>query len=268
MAQIPQEIIDNIADELWDDADALDSCAIVCRSFLIPSRRNLFSDIYLNSVERLERLHRLLVSKPDLANYIRELTFVASFVSAEDKYLWLSSLRDGRTLPGILRLIRRLQILSWGIGTSVPWGATTIVSWGDFSPELQIALLDILRSPSLRSIELSNLYRLPISIINFPHVRKLFLTRVGFEDPVEPLPVTNGPHTLSKLEFLELRGAFGMQPQVVASISNLRYLLIQSSDETAGAFIQQIIHSSSRSLEQIWLNCPPSYGVIVPTFVP
>jgi len=88
---IPQEIVDCIIDELHGDDTSLKNCAMVSRSFHIPSRRSLFSTIYLSSFKEVDQLHELLTSIPQITLDIHTLTVRLSdqVVDSRDQYLVL-----------------------------------------------------------------------------------------------------------------------------------------------------------------------------------
>ena len=48
-ARLPQELIDDIFDYIYHDQRALKRCSLVCRAWLCPARRQLFSNATLNS---------------------------------------------------------------------------------------------------------------------------------------------------------------------------------------------------------------------------
>lgn len=70
---IPQEVIDNIIDELRGDNTTLKQCTMVSRSFHLPCRRNIFCIVKLDADIKIIRLHHLLASTPRIAGDIREL---------------------------------------------------------------------------------------------------------------------------------------------------------------------------------------------------
>ena len=70
---IPQEVIDNIIDELRGDNTTLKQCTMVSRSFHLPCRGNIFCIVKLDADIEIIRLHHLLASTPRIAGDIREL---------------------------------------------------------------------------------------------------------------------------------------------------------------------------------------------------
>ncbi len=78
---LPQELIDNIIDELWFDARSLKACSLVSKSWTIASQFHLFRCVQIGLVgeqetdrdSRLDEYCRFLLSSPHLRNTIREL---------------------------------------------------------------------------------------------------------------------------------------------------------------------------------------------------
>jgi hypothetical protein len=73
-AALPQELFDIAIPYLSEDRTASRACALVCRSWLHPARRNLFHTVYLRfrSWNITPFLH-LLASNPELGSYIRKV---------------------------------------------------------------------------------------------------------------------------------------------------------------------------------------------------
>jgi hypothetical protein len=61
--KIPQDIIDKIIAEVGDDTRLLKQCSLVSSSFLLPSRRQLFSRITLSDDQACQRIWQNFSSK-------------------------------------------------------------------------------------------------------------------------------------------------------------------------------------------------------------
>jgi hypothetical protein len=121
-AQIPQDIIDTIIDELKDDNYTLKSCSTVSHSFLRPSRRNIFSVIHLCDGPKQIK-HDLLSSVSGISLFIRGLNVVVDNMMEADSdqplyesYLWI---REDETIARVLGMIPRLQSLLWRTATGL-----------------------------------------------------------------------------------------------------------------------------------------------------
>jgi hypothetical protein len=175
-SQIPQEIIDNIIDELPDDHLTLKSCATVSHSFLQPSRRNLFSIVHLSrGPKQIKRLHDLLTTVSDISLFIRELNIAVVDIEA-DKEIDFTWLKEDEILARVLGMVPRLQSLSWRTATY------QCLSWEfDLSDKLRAALMDLFQSCNLATARISHLDCFPLSVLGaFTHSKKLSFSDVSF----------------------------------------------------------------------------------------
>jgi hypothetical protein len=99
---IPQDIIDKIIETVDDDRDIrlLKECTLVSSSFLLPSRKRLFSRIYLRSDQiSCQRLQQFFVENPVILPSVRSITLNWGYWESEASYF----LND-TSLIAILRL--------------------------------------------------------------------------------------------------------------------------------------------------------------------
>ena len=169
---IPQDIIDNIIAAAGDDKRLLKQCTLVSSSFLLPSRKQLFSRISLPSEQTCQGIYQFLVQNPVIQSFVRTITIT------EDKYLMDSSggpetsewVNHGtsESLLAILRLpfcclghfsfIVRRDDWIWS-----PW------DWNNFRSALKDALSNILvHSSILKTLSLTGITNMPISF--FLHI--------------------------------------------------------------------------------------------------
>jgi hypothetical protein len=71
-SHVPQEVLDDIFDYLHQDKRELKRCSLVCKAWLYPARRQLFSDATFNSRQIAISFHRNSTSI--IARFIRRLT--------------------------------------------------------------------------------------------------------------------------------------------------------------------------------------------------
>ena len=71
---LPQELIDQTIDHLWNDVDALAACALACHAFLPSARTHLFRDQRIIGAKGCARFEALLDASPELAPYVRKLS--------------------------------------------------------------------------------------------------------------------------------------------------------------------------------------------------
>lgn len=79
--QVPQELIDNIVNELHDHRKSLKACKSVCRAFRSPAEAILFRRVSLNSSPSISRLFKV---SPGVLNSVREATIYESVESRAD----------------------------------------------------------------------------------------------------------------------------------------------------------------------------------------
>ncbi|EJF66314.1 hypothetical protein DICSQDRAFT_132455 [Dichomitus squalens LYAD-421 SS1] len=71
---LPQELIDEAIDYLWNDVKALTACALASQSCLPSARTHLFHDQTLLGAKSCSRFEAFLESSPDVTRYIRTLS--------------------------------------------------------------------------------------------------------------------------------------------------------------------------------------------------
>ena len=161
---IPQDIIDNVITAVGDDNRLLKKCALVSSSFLLPSRKQLFSKISLRSRQGCKRLHQIFVRNPAIQSFVRSIALtddamVASFGALTSDWM------NGTSLLAILRLpfccLEHFSIITcrdewvWN-----PW------NWNCFIDEMKDALSNIIHSPTLKTLSLMGITRVPITFFH------------------------------------------------------------------------------------------------------
>ena len=156
---IPQDIIDNVIAAVGDDTRLLKQCALVSSSFLLPSRKQLFSKISIGSDQSCQRVHQILVQNPAIQSFVRTITLYAESKLAKlaNRNFNPSEWMNGIELLAILRLpfccLERFSI----IVSREDW------NWNEFSSEMKDALSNIMHSPTLKSLSLTRTTELPIT---------------------------------------------------------------------------------------------------------
>ena len=164
LVEIPQDIIDNVIAAVGDDKYLLKQCTLVSSSFLLPSRKQLFSRITLRSSQTCQGIHQFLVQNPVIQSFVRTI------ILTEDSYLMdrgTAGWMNGASLLAILRLpfccLERFSIIvnrnhyGW-----IPW------DWNNFSSELKDALSKIILSSTLKTLSLNGITKVPITF--FHHI--------------------------------------------------------------------------------------------------
>ncbi|KAJ6454879.1 hypothetical protein C8R47DRAFT_1228489 [Mycena vitilis] len=151
MAELPQELIDAIVEEVEGKGD-LQACSLTAQSFLDPSQRRLFRPMYLRwdaSSSRkgaaLDRALSLIHESPHLVRHVREVSL--DIPKNSD---------DQVTLAGILRMLGNIEHL--GIhGLSQPWQ--------NIGPALASTISDIISMPSLQRLYLFRIWNIPSAFV-------------------------------------------------------------------------------------------------------
>ncbi|KAM6492889.1 hypothetical protein JOM56_011023 [Amanita muscaria] len=173
---IPQDIIDNIIEAVGDDSRLLKKCALVSSSFLLPSRKRLFSQISLRDDQACQGLHQFLVENPVIQSSVRSIAI--RYHSCK------SHLQLNRTsLIAILRLtFCCLESFSIDIKIDKHWHWDRDPSnWNDFSSELKDALSTIIHSSTLKTLYLTEV-SVPIMLFHGIHLTKLVLHSLLLND--------------------------------------------------------------------------------------
>ena len=178
MVEIPQDIIDNVIMAVGDDSHLLKQCSLVNSSFLLPSRKKLFSRITLENDETCQNIYEFLVQNPSIQSYIRAITLTAKIVpNKKYRYTWLIRCLS---LPAILELeFRCLELFSINVVPNYyylkPW------CWDDFSKGLKAALSKVIGLPSLKILDLEGITKVPNSV--FLHINHLTTLNLHFVSP-------------------------------------------------------------------------------------
>jgi hypothetical protein len=167
---IPQDIIDNIIAAIGDDKSLLKNCALVSSSFLLPSRKQLFSRIHLKSEQTCQQF---LLQNPVIQSFVRSITLDGK---ASYDFEWINS----TSLLAILRLpFCRLESFSIALWSD-DWNAC---DWNSFSNEMKDALLNIIHSSTLKTLSLTGVTKMPITIfLDIVHLTTLELCSLSPDD--------------------------------------------------------------------------------------
>ena len=178
--EIPQDIIDSVIAAVGDDKRLLKQCALVSSSFLLPSRKQLFSRITLRNDKTCRGIHQLLVQNPVIQSFVRAITlteYISDWDSGSPK--WMNS----TSLLAILRLpYGCLECFSINVSPTNYWDAKPW-DWNNFSGELKDALSNIIHSSNLKTLSLEGITRVPITFfLHIVHLSTLELNSVSPKD--------------------------------------------------------------------------------------
>jgi hypothetical protein len=180
LVEIPQDIIDSIIAAVDDDYDGirlLKTCALVSSSFLLPSRKRLFSRLYLRSEKACQTIHQFLVENPVVQSFVKNIAVNWGYYSTTQM--------NGTSLLCFLRL-------SFCCLESFSITVRNRSNWNDFSSELKDALLTILHFPTLKILYFTGM-NVPIMLFQGICLTKLVLHDVLPQFDLEgkkPRPLT------------------------------------------------------------------------------
>ena len=175
---IPQEIIDNIIAAVgnFNDKRWLKQCALVSSSFLLPSRKQLFSRITLSNNRDCQGIHQFLVQNPIIQHFVRTIILKGSRWGPSGEFSKHPEWMNGTSLLAILRLPICLECFT----------IRGFWDWDSFSSELKNALWNIIHSPSLKTLSLGGTTKLPITFfIHIDHLDTLDLYLLSPDDFVD-----------------------------------------------------------------------------------
>jgi hypothetical protein len=174
--EISQDIIDNVIAAVGDDRCLLKRCALVSFSFLLPSRKQLFSRITLRSDQTCQGIHQFLIQNPVIQSFVRTITLTdggpwrRESQAGEFKFPdWI----NGTSLLAILRLpFSRLERFSICGRRCRDWNFNrkniSCWDWNSFSSELKDALSNIIHSSTIKTLSLKVITNVPITF--FLHI--------------------------------------------------------------------------------------------------
>ncbi|CAA7261088.1 unnamed protein product [Cyclocybe aegerita] len=200
---LPPELIETIVDEigLLHDRGTLKACSLVSLAFAFPAQRHLFRAVDLdNHIPRkkaYQRFHRLLVAKPHLGAYVRELRLGDD--SEDDFGSGKSWIVQAKTLPRTLGLLPRLEAFTLTFNAEQ-------TNWKAIPAETRSALGHLFRLPSLQAVSLEFIKAFPPQLLlSLTRLKHLSLSCVE-TDMSTPLATYIHTRWESNLQSLFLRG--------------------------------------------------------------
>ncbi|KAF8054964.1 hypothetical protein FPV67DRAFT_964664 [Lyophyllum atratum] len=279
--QLPLDVLDDIVDHLHNDSGSLSPCSLVCKAFLMPSRKRLFRVIYLNSPDGdstdspYRPFHNYLIAYPQLVGYIQEL-----WVNGKDRIIEEVEFRALLTLfamSGSLRVFSiKFSPKSSGYG-----------DWNELPIAFREPLCKILCSPSLHTlrIHLEDMCActFPVDLLTTaPNVKRLTLlgkyaysclaeahTR-GTDFDAHAVAAVHGNKTSKPLEVLEIGGVDGKSLLKLFNdspscyqLSSLRKIVVaESVDSSFLSGMSIVLQGAACNLEiLVWLNACFEYNL-------
>ena len=171
---IPQDIIDKVIAAVGDDTRLLKQCTLVSSSFLLPSRKQLFSKVSLENDQFCQGIHEFLVQNPVIMSFVRTISIKRKWDPKNT--IWINC----RSLVAILRLpFSHLECFSIDVWRESDW------TWDSFSSELKDAFMNIIHSSTLKTLSLTGITKMPITFLHNIHLMTLELGSISPNDFVD-----------------------------------------------------------------------------------
>ncbi|KAJ6478772.1 hypothetical protein C8R47DRAFT_1219322 [Mycena vitilis] len=243
MTALPQEIFDNIIEQVSDNA-TLKSCAVAGTSFRPPCQRALFRRFRV----RRNCPDTFLSGSPHIASYIRYLTIE----------IWWNTIAGTSNLPavsGALNLVQNVEFLTISGRAAV---------WSHIGHDVQSALFECMARPSLFRLQLSNIHVPPALILAataipasaFFHVTVYMDTEeITFDRPRGSTPVPRlrhlhlpdtGPDVLSICNLL-------LHPTIPPYTGHIERLSLRIDPESAD-YDQRLLTACAQTLTHLALD--------------
>ncbi|EIW51809.1 uncharacterized protein TRAVEDRAFT_136855 [Trametes versicolor FP-101664 SS1] len=102
--KLPQELVDQAIDHLWNDRDSLSACSLACQAWLPSARTHLFRDQRLTGAKDCARFEALLESASAIAHYVQKLS-ISEPMSTAYAQNWVNR------VPALVAQLHRLTTL-------------------------------------------------------------------------------------------------------------------------------------------------------------
>jgi hypothetical protein len=259
---LPAEILDTVIDELGSSQDsdreslnALLTCAFVCRSFHHHAAGHLFANIVIvnrnenyNQVAmgRLEGLSQIVQKNETIGPRILSFSLATNLSRHDFETRPANSIRYGKTLPNILRLLCSIRRFSWT--NHLPY-----VFCEDLGPNLADAIRYLgertsLKSVSMQCIEL-NVFPVP-SLFKLEHLSIVHVLPPQDWDSSTPSNHQIGDSTclreLNLHECLEVTPWIANTPALFSRLTTLEVWMRNDSEVLTAWMVMQ---AASRTLE-------------------
>ncbi|PPQ91651.1 hypothetical protein CVT25_013206 [Psilocybe cyanescens] len=197
--RLPQELNDEILNNLRNDQAALKSCSLACHSFRRICQKLLFSSIVIYPPSYKKRwistaFQDLLESSPHLAQYVRYLNIIDRHTAPKISDEWLSK---DTALAACLPLLRNLRGLVIQYQKYYYYNIPGV--WSAMIRSGFVAALDaVLHLPTFKFLDLTGF---PLDLVRYcPNLRHL-----AIDDPILiKVDLEAGEHPKAQLESLEV----------------------------------------------------------------
>lgn len=225
---IPEDVIDEILTHLHDNSSTLKHCSLVSRSFLTPSRRLLFSTVFLKESRHVDKFYLLLQRSPEISNLVSTLQIYIDRIALP-------------TLPAVLSHVTRVRHFSID--------SHDYFTWGFLESEIRESMHALLVSNTLHSLKLAHAFHLPTAFIRGAStITMLSLEYCDIDEETEPCTMP-----LPCLETLHLGREVKLGPRswTLFATPTLRQLSIYSADLQALEGARHILAAAADSIQDV-----------------
>ncbi|KAF8069877.1 hypothetical protein FPV67DRAFT_1485182 [Lyophyllum atratum] len=264
---LPEDLISPIVANFGDGNPILATCALVCRSWYLPSQALRFRSVELLRYEPCSSLNRLLQSSPHIASFVKSFSFSPTMIAFTRPSV---SLRGGGHIGDIDNLLHILSRLTQIQHLEIR-GEKTI--WHKFPQVLRVSIQTTVQLPSLVSLKLSYWLffeggiELQDLLQHFSSLRKLELNRIAvLATPPVPImprePIVSSLRLHHRLAWLCIDGCGGLQDWLFASgcVVELKDISQLWLSRLSPIITSRILKSSSSSLQSLGIRVMDPLG--------
>ena len=290
LLHLPQELLDRFVDDLGEEylnsftfnygdqeiRMALQACLSVSRSFHDRAAIYLFRQVLLTDKAGREMSTRLSLLRqimpptvdgqiPGITSYIKRFTLILNGVRPTPRDLFQEDNEGQKDVIKYLSsedlsaILRDLRSETYGVEILVI-RITTMrnVKWTILPPHFQSAMLFLIRSPYLTSLQLHKFSRLPPNLLNGTTLKDVRLEQLDTSDreaPESPIDYPQSPLPCPKLEVFQTDNAFPVDFDPITSpLSQLKKLKTYSVLPEHYRDTRKILQLAHDSLEVLRLD--------------
>ncbi|KAI0672685.1 hypothetical protein C8Q78DRAFT_673897 [Trametes maxima] len=248
-SKLPQELVDQTIDHLWNDRESLLACSLACHSWLPSARTHLFRDLRLTGATHCDRFEALLGTVPDVARYIRKLAINEPRSTAYAQH-WISRVPS---------LVARLPNL-----TALEFVALRYVSLRDVPP-VALAALSKLTALVFADVYFDTFADMHALLSAASGVRDLCFYRVSWLNPScvpaesNALPVEAPP--LRRLVLDSWASSVMLQEWLLprcAGHLDVRTLMVRWRERDCVDVLNALLRACGPALEHLYVELPTS----------
>ncbi|RDB30512.1 hypothetical protein Hypma_007066 [Hypsizygus marmoreus] len=270
MVNVPQEIVDTIVEAIPTDHSMLKTCALVSSSFRYPAQKRLYKSVQLEFSQDTARhvyhgaaltplqLHNILAANPVLGKHVKHLSVLLPWSDGEGLLVNLD----------MLPCVCKFSMTRSQFGDPFRHGNA---HWSSLSAHLRNDIYNIIRSPQVVDISISNIdaFSAPFltTCAQLKSINLEYVTHTNSTDFLVDVPPTSarrgGLEVLRLMRIADPRSFidYFSAPLSILDISHLReYHTIMYNNVQDTAEFQTLSEPFARSLEKLSFEFSHNYG--------